>query len=463
MLTVLENCRISPPPATVGERSLPLTFFDTIWLLFFPIQQVFFYEFPHSKQHFIQTIIPKLKHSLSITLQHFFPFASNLIVFPKPNHSIVARNPEIRHVEGDSVAVTFAESALDFNDLTGNHPRECNKFYPLVPLLPHSTKVADHVSIPLFSVQVTLFENSGFSIGLTNHHTLCDASTRFNFLKAWTSIARNGSDELFLSSGSLPLYDRVIKYPTTLDEIHLNQPGIETIEEGYQPPQLDSHTDKVRATIVLTQTHINRLKKWLRTQQPNLEYVSSFSVACAFVWSCIAKSVEHIGDKKGEDDVERFVCAVDWRSRFDPPIPQTYFGNCVGACITPTTKSTLLVNKKGFLVAAELFGKALSETIKNKDGMLKEAETWLKRASEPVPSVGVSGTPKIKIYDVDFGWGKPKKHETVSLDYNRSISVNACKESSTDIEIGLSLPAKQMHAFITIFEDELEATFSEQE
>ncbi|KVI04168.1 Chloramphenicol acetyltransferase-like domain-containing protein [Cynara cardunculus var. scolymus] len=463
MLTILENCRISPPPATVGERSLPLTFFDTIWLIFSPIHQVFFYEFPHSKQHFIQTIVPKIKHSLSITLQHFFPFASNLIVFPKPNHSTVARNPEIRHLEGDSVAVTFAECDLDFNDLTGNHPRNCNKFYPLVPLLPPSTKVSDYVSIPLFSVQVTLFENSGVSIGLTNHHTLCDASTRFNFLKAWTSIARNGSDELFLASGSLPFYDRVIKYPTTLDEIHLNQPGIETIKEGYQPPQLDSHTDRVRATVVLTQAHINRLKKWVRIQQPTLEYVSSFSVACAFVWSCTAKSLAHIGDKKGDDDIEMFVCAVDWRSRFDPPIPQTYFGNCVGPCITPTTKSTLLAGEKGFLVAAELFGKALSETIKNKDGMLKEAETWLKRVSAPVPSLSVSGTPKIKIYDVDFGWGKPRKHETISLDYNRSISVNACKESTTDIEIGLSFPAKQMDAFITVFERELETTCSEQE
>ncbi|KAJ9550192.1 hypothetical protein OSB04_014237 [Centaurea solstitialis] len=154
--------------------------------------------------------------------------------------------------------------------------------------------------------------------------------------------------------------------------------------------------------------HIDRLKKSLRTQLPNLEYVSSFTVACAFVWSCTAKLLARIGEKKGEDDVEIFVCAIDWRSRIDPPIPQTYFGNCVGASITPKTKSTILAGEKGFLVAAEVFGKALSETIKDKDGMLKDAETWVKRASEPVPQIGVSGTPKVKIYDVDFGWGSRK-------------------------------------------------------
>nr|GEZ08095.1 malonyl-coenzyme A:anthocyanin 3-O-glucoside-6''-O-malonyltransferase-like [Tanacetum cinerariifolium] len=314
MLTVLENCRASPPPATVGERSLPLTFFDMIWLQFFPINQLFFYEFPCSREHFLETIVPNLKHSLSITLQHFFPFAGRLIVYPKQTSSSVSRKPEIRYVEGDSLVLKFAECDLDFDDLVGNHPRACDKFHPLVPRLERATYVSDHLIIPLFSVQVTLFPNKGISIGLTNHHVLCDASTRFDFLKAWTSIAKHGTDELFLASGSLPFYDRAIKYPDSLDEIYLNQPGIETIDENYQPPHLVSCPDKVRATFILTRDHINRLKKWVLIRKPTLEYISSFSVACGFVWSCIAKSSAAVGVKKGEDDLERFICVVDWRT-----------------------------------------------------------------------------------------------------------------------------------------------------
>ncbi|KAI3518465.1 hypothetical protein L1887_07242 [Cichorium endivia] len=455
MLTVLENCRVSPPPTTVGERFLPLTFFDMIWIPFFPIHQVFFYEIPHSREHFLETIVPNLKHSLSITLQHFFPFAGNLIVFLNQS---VEKKPEIRHVEGDSVSVSFVECTLDFNDLTGNHPRKCDMFYPLVPLLGRAENVSDYLTIPLFSVQVTLFPNSGISIGLTNHHSLCDASTRYNFLKAWSSIAIHGTDELFLASGSLPFYERVVKYPLSLDEIALNLPGIPAINAEYQPPQLVSHTDKVRATIILTQAHISQLKKQLSTQLPTLEYVSSFSVACSFIWRCIAKSHVHIGERKGDNDIERFVCAVDWRSRLDPPLPQTYFGNCVGASITTTLKSTLLAGNNGFLLAAELFGKALKETIKKKNGVIEDGEPLIKTAFAPVPGISVSGTPKTKIYDVDFGWGKPKKHETISIDHNGSISVNASKESPADIEIGVSLPTKQMDAFISIFSEELEGT-----
>ncbi|KAI7746709.1 hypothetical protein M8C21_003376 [Ambrosia artemisiifolia] len=463
MLTILENCRISPPPSTVGDKSLPLTFFDAVWLLFFPIHQVFFYEFPHPTSYFLETIVPKLKHSLSITLQHFFPFAGNLIVYPNPSRSPNGKRPEIRYVEGDSVALTFAECNLDFDDLTGNHPRECHKFYPLVPLLGQPSKVSDYVTIPLFSVQVTSFPNKGIAIGLTNHHCLCDATTRINFLNAWTSIAKHGMDELFVASGCLPFYDRVIKYPESLDESYFNQPGIETIDEGYKLPQLVGETDKARATLVLTQAHINRLKKWLATQVPTLEYVSSFSVACAYVWSCIAKSRAQISGQTGDDDVERFICAVDWRSRTHPPLPQTYFGNCVGPCFCPPTKTKLLAGNKGFLTAAEVFGKALSETIKNKDALINDAHTWLEKVHNPIPTIGVSGTPKIKIYDVDFGWGKPKKHETPSIDYNGSISVIACKDSAVDIEIGISLPANQMDAFISISKEELESIFYEQD
>ncbi|KAI3818929.1 hypothetical protein L1987_12750 [Smallanthus sonchifolius] len=380
ILTVIEDCRISPTPETVGERSLTLTFFDLLWLTFPPSHQLFMYELPHSKTHFIGSIIPNLKNSLSITLAHFFPFASNLIVFPN------SRKPEIRHVEGDSVAFRVAECSLDFNDLVGNHPRACDKFHPLVPRLGRATKVSNHVTIPLFSVQVTLFPNSGISIGVTSHHTLCDATTIFDFLKAWTAIARHGTDELFLASESLPFYDRVIKYPDSLDEIFMNAPGIESLHaDCYQPTHLASNTNKVQAAFVFTRSHISRMKMWLLDQTPRVDF---------------------------------------------------------------PTKTTLLASNKGFLTALQLHGKAISETMKNKAGLIKDAEKWIERRHVPVSTTGVAGSPKIKVYDIDFGWGKPAKYEFVSTDYNGSISVNQCKDSPEDLEIGLCLPAKQMDAFI---------------
>ncbi|KAK1412387.1 hypothetical protein QVD17_33598 [Tagetes erecta] len=450
-VTVLEKCRISPPPNTVGQKSLPLTFFDIVWLLFHPIQQLFFYNFPHPKSHFIATIIPKLKHSLSKTLQHFFPFAGNLLVFPSSS-----KKPEIRHVDGDSLPLIFAECDLDFNHLKGNHPRDCNLFHPLVPRLENAFKETDDiVKIPVFAIQVTIFPNSGFTIGLTNHHSLCDARTRYHFLMAWTSIARHGTDDLFLSNDQLhPFYDRVIQYPTSLDDMILSLPPIQTIDESYRVPELVQHTDRVRATLVLTRTEINSLKKCVLVQVPSLEYVSSFVVGCGFVWSCIAKSRVEVEGKEGEYEVEQFGCAVDWGARLNPPLPPTYFGNCLGP-IVATTKTTLIIGDKGFPAAVELFATAIREGVNCKEGVFKDAEEWLERVLQDVPTMTVAGTPKQNVYEVDFGWGKPEKYESISIEFG-SISVNAGKESSEGLEIGLWLPAKQMDAFISISKNELE-------
>ncbi|KAJ0668113.1 putative anthocyanin 6''-O-malonyltransferase [Helianthus annuus] len=444
ILTVLEHTQVSPPSATVKDRVLPLTYFDFMWVSQPPVHYLFFYEMPITHTKFIDNIIPNLKHSLSITLQHFFPFAGNLMVFPSST-----QKPEIRYVEGDSVAVTFAECNLDFNELTGNHPRDCEMFYHLIPLLGQAHKTSNFTKIPVFTVQVTLFPNSGFSIGMTNHHCLGDASTRFCFLKAWTTIARCGTDELFLANGTLPFYERPIQNPK-LDECYLKFGDVENSKEEYQPPKLCGPTDKVRTTFILPRAMLNRLKKLVSTQLRTLAYVSSFTVACGYMWSCIAKT--------SKDELQLFGIAVDCRARLNPVIPAAYFGNCVGPCVA-MENTIQLRSKEGFVTAAKLIGESLHKTLTDKDGVVKEIESFEDLFPNGVPTtmIWVAGTPKLKFYDMDFGWGRPKKLETVSIDYNGAISMNASKEENDDLEIGVCLPATQMKSFVRIFEDGLEA------
>ncbi|KAK1412214.1 hypothetical protein QVD17_33268 [Tagetes erecta] len=443
VITVLQKSQVSPPAAVVGDRSLSLSYFDFLWLRQPPIHYLFFYDLSITQTHFIETIVPSLKHSLKITLQHFFPFAGNLIVF----HSST-KKPEIQYVEGDSVAVTFAECNLDFNQLTKNCPRDCELFYHLTPLLGKIDKTSDSTKIPLFSVQVTLFPNSGISIGMTNHHCLGDASARFCFLKAWTSIARSGSDESFLANGALPFYDRVVNNPK-LEKSYLNFGNVETFNE-FELPKLCGPSDKVRATFILSRTMLDSLKKLVSTEQPTLAYVSSFTITCAYIWSCIAST------KEG-DELQLFGFTIDCRARMNPPLPATYFGNCVGGCMA-VEKTTKLKGKDGFVNAAKLIGENLHKTLTDKDGVVKEIESFGDFLSDGVPTtlIGVAGTPKLKFYDMDFGWGKPKKIETVSIDYSSSISLNASREKSEDVEIGVSLPTSEMETFVRAFENGLE-------
>ncbi|GJR68569.1 malonyl-coenzyme A:anthocyanin 3-O-glucoside-6''-O-malonyltransferase-like protein [Tanacetum coccineum] len=380
IFTVLEHSHVSPPPDTLRDKSLQLTFFDFTWLRAHPVNNLFFYELLITRTQFTETILPNIKHSLSVTLKHFYPFVGKLIVYRTPT-----KKPEICYVEGDSVAVNFAEC--------------------------ESTKLSDYIKIPLFSVQVTLFPNQGIAIGITNHHSLGDASTHFCFLTAWTSIARSGNnDESFIASGTRPLYDRVIEYPIQ-DEAYLKRAKFETFNEDYVTQSLAGPNDKLRATLILTRAVINQLKNRVSTQLPTLEYVSSFTVACAYIWSWIAKS--------RNDELILFGFPIDCRARMKPPIPAAYFGNCVGGCAA-VAKTNLLTGKEGFITGAKLIGENLHKTLTDyKDGILKDVKESF---NELVSSVGMSttmtwmvyGTPKLRFYDMDFGWGKPKKLETVS-------------------------------------------------
>lgn len=65
----------------------------------------------------------------------------------------------------------------------------------------------------------------------------------------------------------------------------------------------------------------------------------------------------------------------------------------------------------------------------------------------PATIISVAGTPKLKLYVMDCGRGKPIKLERISS--GRSISIDAGKESDQDLEIGVSLTATEMQLFVS--------------
>ena len=202
MVNVLEHCRITPPPGSVDDSSLPLTFFDIPWLNFPFLKLLFFYESSHSKAYFVETIIPRLKHSLSLTLKLFFPLSGNLI-FPTDGST-----PEIRCMDGDSVSLVFAECSSDFDHLSGNHQLHDTVFHSLdVQISSKSTKFGP-LLVPILAIQVTKFPNSGICIGFTLHHAARDANAFFRFVRSWASINKMGGEtELRIE---LPFYDRTV-------------------------------------------------------------------------------------------------------------------------------------------------------------------------------------------------------------------------------------------------------------
>ncbi|GER31261.1 HXXXD-type acyl-transferase family protein, partial [Striga asiatica] len=407
----------APSTGDATEHRLPLTFFDILWLYFHPIQRLLLYPYPCSTDTFLQKISPNLKNSLSKTLDRYLPLAGNLIV---PRNSNL---PELLYSPGDSVQVTFAESNgdLDFSSLTGNHPRNSDQFHSLVPDLPDPKHELgfDFDKIPVLAVQITLFPQTGISIGITNHHASGDASSIVRFIKTWSSYANLAAGHEIENENLLPrpIYDRsLIKDPLGLTEIFWAQ----------------MRADKIGLSASKALPNKLHAQKFAAAQNPAQAHISSFTVITAYVWACLAKSIGPI-----ENDVpEYFVFAVDARGRVDPPLPEG--------------------SENGFFEAAKVIGEAIANKVNNKEELFRGADEWLPSYGLLLGKrlFGVVGSPRFDLYDgADFGLGKPEKYEAVSIDWGGSMSLCKWREFEGGLEIGLSLRKEEMDSFGPIFYD----------
>ncbi|KAK6240240.1 hypothetical protein QUC31_005709 [Theobroma cacao] len=459
---ILEHCQVSPPPDSVNPQTslIPLTFFDVPWLFFAPTQPLFFYPYPYSTSHFLSATLPTLKQSLSLTLQHFFPFAGHLVLDSKSNR------PKIVYNEKHSfVSLTFAESNADFHYISGDRPRDVEEFHPLVPSLERSLQSSDdeNEALPLLAVKVTVFPNSGLCIGLAYHHVAADGRTFDNFIKTWASFHKDSS---FLIT-AMPSYDRTLVIDKHgLEAIFLKEWRKKKSAEHEMVIVTKSKAEfsnKVRATFVMGLTEMEKIKRWIVTEckKKNLRepvHLSPYVVTCAFVWGCLMKAAcnEGVADKCPNDYPSYLGFNAGGLSRFDCRVPSTYFGNCVGFGRCEATRGDLM-GENGIILAA----KAIGDTVKKLDkALLGEAERWISDWEvfyRSEPHMMVVGSPKVHLYETDFGWGRPNKIEEISIDQCGAISLTESRCERGGIEVGLALPKPQMDTFTSLFDQGLKA------
>ncbi|KAF6152899.1 hypothetical protein GIB67_033470 [Kingdonia uniflora] len=448
---VLEQCRVSPPPGSVPQTSLPLTFLDLPLLCMYPAQFLYFYELKVSKTHFMYSIIPDMKHSLSLTLQHFFPFAGNVIWSPQ------SIKPEIIYVDGDSIPFTTAESNFNFKHLCGNYPRDVNELTPLAaPLLPVSTAAR-----PLLALQVTLFPDSGISVGLSFCHLVADGKAGTHFIRVWASVCSSLSGDTSLLSHSLPYFDRTtIIDPYGIEMSILNDlKNINITQKSFTLNCLPTDpSNKVVATFIMDSAKIEKLKKWVLTRileknkKEPLFKLTTLVVTSAYIWVCLVKALEGIDPLNNLR--EHFLLPLDVRTRLDPALPETYLGNGLVFSFTSLQKNDLL-GEDGLVMAAEAIAKANPKTVKTVlNGAGNVLSNLFSAGSERL--FVISGSPRMNVYDVNFGFGKPKKVEIISSTSTGSVTmVELGGAAEGGFEIGIALVKHEMNAFASLFDDTL--------
>ncbi|TKY50178.1 Phenolic glucoside malonyltransferase 2 [Spatholobus suberectus] len=443
-LRVHQVCPISPPQET-APTSLPFTFFDVLWLRFPPVERLFFYPFPTPPPSFFNSVLPNLKRSLSLTLQHFPPLAGT-ITWP-----LNSPLPVITYHTGNAVPFTVAESDADFNALSSNLS-EVNQRQQLTPHLAIS-----HEQASVLALQVTLFPNHGFCIGITAHHAALDGKSSTLFMKSWAHLCSHLGTSPSLPKHLTPSFDRsTIRDPSGIGEAYANSWLSFGGDTGNRSLNVweslggATQCEVVKGLFELTPSDIKRLKKHAESEVVDKRVrATSFSVACAYVLACAVKV-----DRPKTDRVA-FVFSVDCRSRLEPPVSGTYFGNCVVPQLVVVARDEVL-GSDGFVKGLEGISDALNGL---ESGVLNGAENWMSKIQGVMGDrlFSIAGSPRFEVYGVDFGWGRPRKVDVTSVDKTGAFSLAESRDLSGGIEIALALNKGQMEAFSALFNQGLES------
>ncbi|KAJ6297763.1 hypothetical protein OIU76_018973 [Salix suchowensis] len=457
---VVEVCQVTPPyksPYSAVEVSLPLTFFDILWLKFHPVERIFSYELTDlTPTVFNSKILPKLKNSLSLTLLRFLPVAGNITWPSQSAKPIILYTPE------DGVSLTVAESnnAADFDDLSSNEMHDALLSRPYVPRLSASDE-----KVPVLALQITLFPNKGFSIGCAAHHAALDGKSSILFMKAWAHLCKNSS--CLLPAELIPFCDRtVVQDPEGIAIECLNKWSSMNQTDGGSDsnarslkslPPMEVEPNSARATFSFSREDIKKLRERILSQLDKVSdrkdaepiHLSSFAITLSYALVCLVKAR---GLKSDEKMIFGF--GADCRARLDPPIPTNYFGNCVSLHPDVLLAGPAMQDDGILFVArkvSELIKGALKASLEvEKDKVEKRLPT-----DQDEPLVGVAGSARFEVYGVDFGWGRPKNVEVTSIDRTGAISMAESKADSGGVEIGLVLKKDVMGIFKNLFVDGL--------
>ncbi|GAV61302.1 Transferase domain-containing protein [Cephalotus follicularis] len=389
----ISECFVKPQ-LTTEESKQPcyLTPWDLAMLAVQYIQKGLLFKKPpatHSQQDFINTLLDKLKQSLSLTLVHFYPLAGRLA-------TVKNENPPAYSVFVDcnnSPGAKFIHAVLDMTISDILSPT----YVPLVvqSLFDHDRALnIDGHTRPLLSIQVTELVDGVF-IGCSMNHSLGDGTSYWNFLNAWSEIFQ-AQEKGTLSISYPPIIQRwfldghgpMINLPLKHQEEFMNRYEAPPLKERVFHFSLESIAKvKVKANA-----------------EVNTSEISSFQSLSALVWRSITRA-RHLP----HDQVTSCRLAINNRSRLAPPLPENYFGNCVQTVRGVTTVGQLLEHSLGW-AAWKLHEAVVGHTDKEVRGFV---EAWLQSPSlyqlhqffDP-QSVMMGSSPRFNMYGNEFGLGK---------------------------------------------------------
>ncbi|KAM3710361.1 hypothetical protein ACB098_01G025300 [Castanea mollissima] len=168
-----------------SKRPLYLTPWDLIILSSKSIQKGLLFTKPpaaNAQEDFIKTLLDRLKHSLSVTLVHFYPLAGRLVT--QKNENPPSSLIFVDCGNGPGSKLIHASLNMTVSDILSpiDVPSVVQSFFD------HNMAVNyDGHTMSLLSIQVTELKD-GIFIGCSMNHSIVDGTSFWHFFNTWSEI-----------------------------------------------------------------------------------------------------------------------------------------------------------------------------------------------------------------------------------------------------------------------------------
>lgn len=348
----------------------------------FPITYLYFYRRP--KLGNFKSFVESLKSSLAQILNHYYPFAGQIVQNPKTNEpEIICDNNGALLIEAH---VNIPLKHLDFYNLNDTLQEKIVSVQPDFPL----------------QIQVTEYTCGGISIAFTFDHALGDGTSFGKFISSWCEIAQNKP------LSCIPDHTRHLcarsppKYEPSLDKTFIKC----TMEEIKNMP-INNHISH-KHLYHINASNINMLQRLASVNGTKRTKIEAFS---AYVWKIMIGTIDQSQHKKCKmgwlvDGRERMGGGKNSMSNYIGNVLSLAFGE---ASIQELKEASLgdigdIVNKAISKVSNEAHFLDLIDWIEcNRPGlMLAKAVLGLEG-----PTLVVSSGQRFPVSEVDLGFGSP--------------------------------------------------------
>mgnify|MGYP002776917159 CR=1 FL=1 len=292
--------------------------------------------------------------------------------------------------------------------------------------------------------------DGGISLGMSYSHIVADGKSLWDFMVAWGECARGCR----IGAATLPpIHDR--------ERLALNGPPSEHEANRYkakmQKCRADNHPKVfeqppkalMQCVFVLPASSIKKLKA-----EAGGSY-TTYEVLCAHFWQRVTEARQSSRDTK-----LRFMVVANLRSKMDPPLPSSYFGNVIHLSTAYALTGDLLDEELGH-TAERIHEAVLACTHESLVSCLHWLELHgnsfeeIRNDSTGYDMMGVVSSPRFPVYDVEFGWGRPDAVRPAKVRGNGEMVLfggrlgNDAKAGAGDIEICMALPSNAMEGLLS--------------